>query len=352
MEVLTPLAAFQALAIALAVAIAVDALKASAPWRYVLLAAAVLLALFGVFASLIGAEWPRTLTAMKEIGGSSVAWFVALIAIYFLVRTTWAQGRSDDSIKAFTTEEIDELLQMVNGDASFANERERRSKIEKRLERIDATISEIADDRKALISDYQRMSGLEVRFTDALDALKKQIRADQEEEKANIYKLGSSLEELRATLFVHHEARKFSLLAIYHRERLLAISKEIEDIADDLTKRLSDGVSLNDEEWKSWLANYQIWLADTNNWSRLAIFYLGHDPDEEIQRLQPQDFDENWNVSHKQFPNPEEIRRYKEFRIFLRNWRALAKVVHERVRQQAFEGKQTAEREMITAAPE
>jgi len=86
MEVLSPLAAFQAICIALAVGVVVDARKEPPPWRYLLFLLALVLAACGVFASPVGSRWPSALSAMESLGGSPVVWFVTLIAVYFMAR--------------------------------------------------------------------------------------------------------------------------------------------------------------------------------------------------------------------------------------------------------------------------
>lgn len=208
------------------------------------------------------------------------------------------------------------------------------SDIDARLKRLEVAVEGIAEDRKAIISDYQRMSGVEAKLTERFD-----------EHRQLLKEHGTAIE-------AHRLANSYAHLAMWHRERMLSIACEIDGIAEDLIRRLANGSTLTEQEWGSWLANYQIWLASTNRWSAFAAFYLGREPNKEIQRIHPSDYDdEGWNVTANQFPEsePEAIRHYKTFRIFLRNWEALSKVIHERVRMQAFEGKQTAEREMIDA---
>jgi hypothetical protein len=226
--------------------------------------------------------------------------------------------------------------------------------LEADIQRIDATIREIAEDRKAIISDYQLMSGVEAKLTERLEAIEAGARdytkgrSDALQERLDEHR--SLIQEHAVSLLAFSEATRFSITAIYHRERMLDLADEADAMGMALAKLPSHGSQLSEAEWEQWKSDRRIWESKISQWGGWAVFYLGREPMDDVKRINEEAFDEDWGVSHTQIPDPEGIRIYKTFRIYLRNWYNLKKVAHERVRMQAFEGQQTAERKMIDAA--
>lgn len=173
--------------------------------------------------------------------------------------------------------------------------------------------------KKAIVDDYQRILGIEARLDDRISRAESEIAGHE------------------AAL----DAYKLSLLAIYHRERLLSLSSKASERAKQLADRLSDGNVLEEGAWNDWRSNMAAWEHDLLEWSRYAVVYLDREPMNEIKKIESSDFEGSWSVSHAQFPDPEGIRHFKTFCIYRRNWENLRKVVHDRVRRQAFEGQQT-----------
>lgn len=215
---------------------------------------------------------------------------------------------------------------------------------------------------RAVIDDYQRMSGLEIRLSERIDALESgilervagtknalvmQLATEAANRAGADESLSSRIDEHRSMLSGHDmvfEAHKWALLAIYHRERLLASADKISALANYLQDRLTNGQILTQPDWNAWLGSMQVWEANLHHWSGWAIFYLGHEPMDDIKRIEASDFDGEWSVKHDQFPDPEGIRFYKTFEIYRRNWESVQNTVHDLVRMQAFEGRQTHKR--------
>ena len=353
------------------VAIALDAYKAQGRPQIALWMFAAIFGFAGLFWGLVTERWANLKTTAEQIASSPTSWFILSVALYFVGRPYWNNAGRDKPAAGLSSGQPDETRELLKKHTALIESQiEKRVAIEKRLEEIDREVSKRDKDQTALLSDYRRVASIEANLLEHIDAVKKgsrdyskglfdTLRSEIAVQAAEKDGIGSDLtkrlteqkerlQDLEESVEAHRQAQRFSILAIYHRERLLTAAREIEEIADNLKQRVKGGASLSKQEWGSWLANYQLWLANTNRWSDFAIFYFGKDPTDEIQRLHPTDFDGDWNVTHDQFPNPEDIRRYKEFCIFHRNWEAVSKVVHDKVRRQAFEGQQRAEMELVT----
>ncbi len=357
---------------ATAVPVALEAYKAQGRARIALWAVAAIFGFTGFVWPFMSDRLASLQTAVEQIASNPTAWFVLMVALFFVLRPYWKNTERDPVGDELSEGQPRELREIVEKHTILIESQiEKRTVMERRLEKIDGEISTIAEDRKAIISDYQRMCGLEARLTEQVEAIEAAAKdytkgrfdalnaelGKQAAEAVGLSKgLTESLDEQRSLIqeqqvafHANSEATRFAIMAIFHREILLSIASRIENVAEDLTERLSNGKELTDSAWDAWQVAYQLWIHEINQWGNWAVFYLGRDPMNDIQRLHPSDYDGDWAVKHHQFPDPEAIRVYKTFRIFLKNWQALSEVVHQRVRMQAFEGMQTAERELINA---
>lgn len=166
------------------------------------------------------------------------------------------------------------------------------------------------------------------------DALLVQI-ATEAGERAGLSETASKrLDEHRSILAGHDEA----LLAIYHRERMLALAKHIDAKSLELGVPLAEGKVMSEEEWEAWKSERLQWESTVHDWAGWARFYLGRDPMEDIKRINSEGLDENWAAKADQFPDPEGLRIYKTFRIYLRNYASIRDVAYAKVRRKAFEG--------------
>lgn len=185
MDALPPLAAFQALCITTAAAVALDARKETGIWRYLFGAVALGLAAVGVTAKPIGDAWPASLALMQELGGSPIPWFVLAAGVYFALRPRWkkpsplrAKEGIDDAVipvgvvpageAEFTASQYAHLDEAISrmGDRLVALERI-KSEIENRIEalseatktplldgeQVDAVVTSVAGRRVALLEN-------------------------------------------------------------------------------------------------------------------------------------------------------------------------------------------------------
>ena len=140
------------------------------------------------------------------------------------------------------------------------------------------------------------------------------------------------------------ENQKWAILAIYHRERMLALASKIDQLGDEVGLRNNLSQSFDEREFEDWESRFLEWRTMVGQWSRYASFYTEHDPQNDIEHLTERGLREDWGVKSDQFPG-EGITQYKAFRIYLRNWTSVRDLMHHKVRQQAFEGQQTNTRQ-------
>ena len=172
-----------------------------------------------------------------------------------------------------------------------------------------------------IISDYQRMSGLESRI---------------EEVRRDIEKLGDlnnqNLEYARRQIASLYDA----LAAVYHRERLKRFAAAIEAGGVELSSPIDLGTVYNEEQWKLWLTNERAWRKALEQWCHLAsCYYSGIE--EKVMTVSEAQYQEAGVAQAGQFPG-EGLIAYKAFRARLqnfRNWHAEAK---RAVHQVAFNG--------------
>lgn len=339
---LTPLAAFQALCLTLAVGVMIDARKEQAPWRYVIWSLASGLALIGIFAGPIGKLWPSTVVAMESLGGSAVAWFIAVTGLYFILRPMWKMRALPDA---------GAIVAQVYDDTILSSD----------VAKLAAEVENLTVIKKAIIRDYQNMSGVEMRFRDELDQLKTATQKDFEsfrqglqvvERKANEgVALAPVIEAVRvdgalalrdvgktSELVKDHRERTLeALYAIGARERLNGLEAAINQDASDLYDRLKGGEHYDAQKWLQWeniLAHWEASLTEwlgTATWYALAVKERTLTVDEAL-------YGQGWTISEAQFPNAEAVRRFKKFRIIYRNWLEVLPQVRTGMDAVAFTG--------------
>jgi len=192
-------------------------------------------------------------------------------------------------------------------------------------------VTELAYDDTDLRAE---ISGLDRRLIGALDALKEHVRSENESLRMGLHVLEEKITDLRGQI----DGQQRALLAIYHRERMLAIADVLDRDSLELGRPLDDGKTMDEEEWESWKADAQQWEIRAHEWAKWAAFYCGRDPVDDIKRITVEGLNENWGAKANQFPDPEGLRIYKTFRIQVRNWACMRDVAHEKARRTAFEG--------------
>lgn len=201
-------------------------------------------------------------------------------------------------------------IQIASQDHSYSNPH--------KDEDIQPGIGEIVDSLYAVGSDVKKVTSRVEDYSCVLVELQKSVDLQQ-----------SKIEGLR-----------WSILAIYHRERMLELAKQIDVLGSEVGLQNNIDQRFDDVEFENWESRFLEWRSIVSAWSRYASFYVNHDVMNDIERLDEGGLRENWGVNSSQFPD-EGLVKYKTFRIYLRNWSYVRDAVHQKVRAQAFEGQQT-----------
>jgi hypothetical protein len=183
---------------------------------------------------------------------------------------------------------------------------------------IQTSIGKIADSLHALGSDVSEVTSRVEDFSNILVDLQNSV--DLQDSKI--------------------EGLKWSILAIYHRERMLELAQKIDVLGSEVGLKNNIDQRFDDVEFENWEIRFLEWRSIVSAWSRYASFYANHDVMNDIERLDEAGLREDWGVNSSQFPD-EGLVKYKTFRIYLRNWSYVRDAIHQKVRAQAFEGQQT-----------
>lgn len=162
MDALPPLAAFQALCITTAAAVAIDARKEANLLRFTLFAVAAALALLGVFAAPIGEAWPASLALMQELGSSLIPWFALAVGFYVVLRNrTKIPAPEKVDLSSKTTSYDDTSLKAQISALETTTDR-RFAKIETALDSLKQPPTpnrDDADSLQKLRDEFRRLNG-------------------------------------------------------------------------------------------------------------------------------------------------------------------------------------------------
>ncbi len=335
---LTPVAAFQAICIAAAAGLFAEARKEEKKWVKIALWGAVgACIVIGVLASAIADAWPAIRPVMETLGTSPVVWFVTAVAVYFMSRPLWKT--SPDASKASITYDDTKL----RGD-----------------------IAELSQTVRAVIDDYQRMSGLEARVDGQIDSLKLAVQTEAEtrqsadaviEMKANEgADLANKVENIRVDTAIanrdierlanvqedHRERAQSAFSAIRAREQLAELQALIEQDAADLYNPLKMGELYDEARWDRWESVHSHWQVAIETWLDTARWYAIA-VKERTLTVDDKKYSYGWTIADTQFPNAEAVRRFKKFRIIQQQWEAVIPSVKAGLEQVAFVGLTEAE---------
>lgn len=276
--------------------------------------------------------FPTVPKAWGMTGGAIPWWGWLLIGVIGAVYGLFEYVRrnltpSTSSVEATFDEsalraELDGLRQMV-GSAIAANQKalEAREQLEERVAEVHRLSRDYAKGATDGIND--RIAFEAMNRTDAIQGLTARV----DEHREWIKKVETSVEN-----------HGWSFLAIWHRERMLALEAEADGISQSMISALLHGVELDLEGWHAWREKMRLWESKVSKWSDFGQFYLGSDPMITVKRIDAEEYDEEVGVRHNQIPDPEGLRVYKTFYIYYRNWMNLRATVDHAVRKQAFEG--------------
>ena len=197
---------------------------------------------------------------------------------------------------------------------------------------------------QAVISDYQRMTGLEARSTDEMDKLKLLIQAQKDTAAANLDAVQDRVKALEAGQSLdgdRHRAQLASvygsLAAIYHRERLYHLAQAIEAGASELSAPTNDGVTYGEQDWKEWESKERAWRETLEAWCELASCYV-RGISGKVLSTDAEHYKMKGQAQVEQFPDPEAYIGYKEFCALWKNFRNWKGEAEKAVHQVAFNG--------------
>jgi hypothetical protein len=132
------------------------------------------------------------------------------------------------------------------------------------------SIDDLEGMKRAIIDDYQRMNGVEIRLTDALDALKVGIRA-----QSKVFEDRSLIDEVNLKEF-KQEASRFNaqiflaFQAIRAREAEQFYAAIIEQEGDYLQKKIVNGEPFQGDDWADWEVHQSKLESAMGRWLELA----------------------------------------------------------------------------------
>lgn len=303
-----------------------EGLKLEKPRAYIAWAACALFLVLGAALTPISNAWPTGVQWVDNLVSDPVTWFVLLMAFYLIMRPRWTvlpESPPSERLPAYDDT------------------------------RLKAEVAELTRIKRAIIDDYQRMSGVEVRFTDALDRLKEAIQQKDQTVGANFGALqdrvvavdatyAGELAGLKAQMSLTADALRqqfecvyLALGAIFHRERLHTFAESIEAGAKELASPTAENASLDSDQWEAWQANERGWMRTVETWCDLAENYVPGIK-ERVTTTTRDDYLQTGQAKVEQFPTPEAYTAYKGFCAIWKNWRNWQLEAIRAVHQAAF----------------
>ena len=312
----------------LAVTVALEAYKATAPARYVLWAGTAIFGFIGFLWTRLSEAMPTLQAAMAELAASSTTWFVLIVALYFALRPYWK----------------DEVQPIISNTFAPYDDGELRNSVDRVNEKLEGLRGLFHREVEGIDDRYEVALQKVIKHTiERFEALTTSIAAEAGERSGMTEPLVKRLDEQRdwiKGLERDIEGHKWSLLAIFHREQMLRLAEKISELGSVVGLENDSDKQFDAEQFKLWEKKFDYWISLVGQWSRYASFYMEDEPDETVKRLSAQELHENWVVTSDQFPD-DGIVKYKTFRIYLRNWSHLRDAIHEKVHLQAFNRQQT-----------
>jgi hypothetical protein len=208
--------------------------------------------------------------------------------------------------------EIDQLR-----DDLLAVDRVRQSQ----LEGVETQLIEIAEDRKAIIRDYQAMRALESGLND--------------------HKL--VFEAFREEMLGLNDRFQFALVALRARETERFYANQIEEIGQDLEEQVRSNRPFQDSDWFNWDGHQVRMEGAMHGWLQLADAWRPEVRamvnDVAPQALMPS----VWGQTDELFENNTQMLTYKTEIIKLRNWKRVRHLVADDLETAAFGGEAAVE---------
>lgn len=203
---------------------------------------------------------------------------------------------------------------------------------------IKARFAIVAREQKAIIDDYQRMSGLEARTTESLAAIDQALNKKVEDVRAEVATSARDIEKFGEILNREIVTRKFSLFSLGVREALDELASQIRDVSNDLFDHLSAGEVYDAVSWTSWESCHSHWKSLLEQWLNTAQWYASPRQISSVKVVTDEQYGQSWNVSDSQFPSAEAVRRFRKCRVIHQQWENLVPRVKRGIEAAAFQG--------------
>jgi hypothetical protein len=324
---MNPLAAFQVLVLAMAAAMAVEAVKPTytRQWRVVFWLLFAVLGVIGITSNQIAAAWPDASSFMVWVGSSPVTLFLAFVAWIIILQKPWRRPPAppppyDDTALRGEIAELNTVLEV-------GLEMGRKEAAEG-IKRLGAGLVERIEAAKATAQgarDYAE--GTNHSVSETLGTLEK-------EQRLFIQRMETWVGNLRREIRLGFKGVDQGFAAIYARERLLEMAYDLTEVGDRLTAP-SRGEALG--EWAEWESTAGAWHKAVEAWARLAEKYRVGTV-ERVFDVPPSEYKKNWRVEdYSIFPGHEAIHEYKTLCIISRNFHVERKSVDQYMLSKAFE---------------
>lgn len=222
-------------------------------------------------------------------------------------------------------------------------------------------VEALAKTVRAVIDDYQRMSGLEARLTDKIEILETdtqngfatanrgfvvlQTQLNSHEilvQKLEMVRVDGAIatrdiEKLREIQKDHHDRALGAFFTIGARERMAILAAEITQDASDLYDRLKAGEVYDQLKWQQWENVHAHWHAKLLEWLETGRWFAQSVKGRTLT-VDDAKYGLDWSISDRQFPDAEAVRRFKKFRIIQLQWESVVPDVNTGMEQVAFSG--------------
>lgn len=337
---MNPLAAFQVLVLAMAAAIAVEALKPTyaREWRIFFLAVFATLAVLGLATTQIAAAWPAASSFMVWVGSSPVVLFLAFVTWIVVLQKPWRRSRPFDEtafdarIEAAIVRHIGEGLQRETvaetfkaSDGRFGPIVEHFEGVTKRLSEGGAATEKLAKVNEAgLAAALVVLKDLRAELDDMAGELRRGAAQALNEQREFQEKMEAWVGQLQQKIRLGLRGVDQGFSALLDRERLLEMAFDIQNVGDELAGP-STGKPPGD--WQAWQAKFAAWNRAVDEWARLADKHR----DGVVKRVfetPRSEYKNKWGVENYDiFPDHDAAYEYKTFCIISRNFHVERKSV-------------------------
>lgn len=211
------------------------------------------------------------------------------------------------------------------------------------LRKIEERLTPLETNYAAILRDYQNMRGLEARFTDMLDGLKKAIRSDNDTARSNLAALQERANERHTETEKHLNTIFLAFQALLARESIRQYRETILREGKFLTHGVLNHEPVKGPDWQEWQKHKSTF--DSALWHWMEIARRWHPKVEEwVNAMKPDDLtDGRWVGLDDIFEGSNAIITYQTFALRFERWQHFEGNVSSVIHIAAFTGPSAAE---------